>query len=180
MQRILLLVAAACLALSSACSSKGFSDRSEKVVENYSKRAQLDHRLELQHFEFDYADGTMSGINHLTVEYYAYQLMEIDEARQAITETAEGLLQSINNDDELRPFILNYPMEVDNLTMRIEIEHFFGQYFEPVYIGYVVLEDGFISYYSYDKTLKRRESYDNAQRNIADMEAKAIEEATVL
>jgi len=168
------------LLLVTSCSIGGKSGRgrSEKIVHNHSLLTEEKWGIKLVTVDGEFStEGTMKGLRHLNLEYYSNQLMEVEEAREAVTDTLEGLLRALNRDEQLRPNLLEYPLTVENLTMRLSLEHFFGDYFEPIYIGLVKVEDGYITYYTHNNKIKQREPYNKALRHIGDSEEQQLRDA---
>ncbi len=161
-----------------ACGGGSYRGRTDKLINNHSLLSEEKWGLELVKVDGEYSDaGSAKGLRHLNLEYFANQLMEVEEARIAVTDTMESLLRAINRDEQLRPRLLEYPMTVENITMRVRLEHFFGDYFDPIYIGFVVVEDGYITYYSPQNKIRQREPYNKALRIAVETEEQELQKA---
>ncbi len=162
-----------------SCRSGTVMEKTDELVANQAMMADESWGLKLVKVQGEYESraGIKDGIRHLNIEYYANQLMEVEEARAAITDTMERLLRALNRDEKLRPSILEYPLTVENITMNVKLQHFFGDYFDPVYIEKVTVEDGYVSYYTHRNKIKKREPYNQALREVADLREEELRQA---
>ena len=60
-----------------------------------------------------------SGERFLTLALEADRLASLEEARKLVVDCVEIFLQSLNNEEELRPFFEKYPLSVENIRLEI-------------------------------------------------------------
>lgn len=119
------------------------TDDLTNAVEMYATELKYEHRLHLENAMV----CTHEGIPSIRLEFITQHILELCEARQLLVDVVEGLLVKLNTDyiePELRPF----PFTADQLEIYIDFESFYLEYDDPMYIGWVVLEDGIAFYYA--------------------------------
>ena len=109
-------------------------------VERESKLFLLDSR----------AYFTVDGIFHICLHFRTQRLVDVCDGRDLIVQLVEGFLKRINSDSTVCGTIRPFPLTADHLKINIEFESFFGRYIDPLYMGRILLENGFVFYYSHD------------------------------
>ncbi|HEY4832305.1 MAG TPA: hypothetical protein VIH61_07080 [Waddliaceae bacterium] len=110
-------------------------------------------------------------VKEFIVHYVANRPMSLDEARNLYVHSVEGLLNLINSNDELKPYLDNYPFTVNNLDLKISYWDPNADGFDPPSVALVFLVRGNICYAYYDNQSARftyemdiREPYLEARR----------------
>ncbi len=150
------------------CGGKAYVNATNQAVYRHAQLVEKSHDVKLMRSTPDTLGGAEEGMDQLDVQYYVYRLMEVEDSRQLMTHLVDSLLKEINKDPELRPHLTEYPFTSDRLTVKLEFNHFFGDYFEPLYIKTVTLSDDMLTYYTFNKKIKRREPYTKAKQLVAD------------
>lgn len=117
-----------------------------------------DYTTNLKHDKSLFLEDCMvcSGPEHskIRLQFVTQSILEMCEARDLLVDVVEGLLDRIKSNHvkfHLRPD----PFTADQLEVYINCESFFGEYVDPFYVGWIVLEEGMAYYYAF--TLKNPE-----------------------
>lgn len=149
-----------------ACDRHWKNDGANRSIESQSKRFVSKHGLELKALRRK--ENQQGLIERVHVGYFAHQLFDVDEAREAVVDVVEQLLQRLNGDDRSRTQLATYPFTGDQIDLVLKVDHFFGDYFDGTYVGRIVLAQGLVYYYSFDGKLTNRESYSTAREILRD------------
>lgn len=84
-------------------------------------RNKASEKLAKKHCMFIIAtiDGMMDQVNKLGVMFELYQPLKKDEAREIIVDCVIEFLDDINNNLEIRPYLVNYPFTLENIEIAI-------------------------------------------------------------
>ena len=63
--------------------------------------------------------GMMHEIHMLALSFEYNQLLDASEGRVLMTSAINTFLSAINTDEKIRPYLLNYPFEPDDIELRI-------------------------------------------------------------
>lgn len=116
--------------------------------------------------------GRMMGdVQSIMLSFDSFSQPDISEARQLIVCKTEEFLLIINNHQDIRPFLHNYPFDATNFDLKIGFLQPTGKFVDPPYIAYASVISGIIYYSVYDSQMKRlerihSESYEEACRQI--------------
>jgi hypothetical protein len=64
-------------------------------------------------------DGMMDCVYLVGINFQMYRPMDRDEVRYRLVDCVEELLKAINEDEEIRPFLKNYPFTTNNIKIAI-------------------------------------------------------------
>ena len=95
--------------------------------------------------------GMIDQVNHLTMGLAYLFPLEEKEARVLLIETLDQYLANINRNEEVRPFLNNYPFKAQDISLSI---HFYCPNHARVLPGelnYATINDGSLIYYTKDK-----------------------------
>lgn len=90
----------------------------------------------------------------IRLEFSSQGILTMGEARHLLVDIVEGLLDRIN-DTALAAEVLPNPFTADNLEIYIDLQSFHGEFVDPFYVGWIVLEKGHAFYYAF--TLKNQD-----------------------
>lgn len=121
-----------------------------EVVWDFTIKMEHEKRLRLQNSYVAAADGE----SFIRFEFTSQAIMEVGPARQLLVDVTETFLEMVNAAPVAKE-LLPYPFDADHLEIYIYLESFHGEYVDPFYVGWIVLEKGMAYYYAFD--LKDRE-----------------------
>lgn len=91
--------------------------------------------------------GMMGSVYLLTLRFQIHHPMDRDEARERIVDCVELLLDAVNANEEIRPFLKNYPFTVKNVSVAIFTDHPDGSdVFDPDISVVSVGKSGYVIY----------------------------------
>ena len=61
----------------------------------------------------------MDDIQKVNSHYESFECLTVDEARRLYVDVVEGYLERYNQNEEIRPYLHNYPFTVDNVEVMI-------------------------------------------------------------
>lgn len=107
------------------------------------------------------------GVNMFSVYYECYHAMTVEEARKLLVYATESLLKTINDLPEPPPQLGHWPLEPQDIDVRICFDNFYGQYLDRQYVKDVTKRGLQVHYSSfsclkYGKCLIRNETYKDA------------------
>ncbi len=138
---------------------------SDKIFFAYNKEMCKRNRLSLVG-----KGGRMMGdIQQVNAFYTSNDRLNVEEARRLFVDVAEGYIARYNENEEIRPYLRNYPFTIDSLKIQIGFENENRQHMDG---GYVALASYInakrrIFYSGYDHETKKftdlhEESYETA------------------
>ncbi len=70
-----------------------------------------------------YGGAMMDDIQGITLRFLSFDSLSVDEARVLYVEMMEEFLERINSHEKIRPFLHNFPFDVDNIKLVIGFEN---------------------------------------------------------
>jgi hypothetical protein len=116
-----------------------------EVVWDFTIRMEHEKRLRLANSYVAAAEGE----SFIRFEFTSQAIMEVGPSRQLLVDVAETFLEMVNNAPVAKE-LLPYPFDADHLEIYIYLESFHGEYVDPFYVGWIVLEKGMAYYYAFD------------------------------
>jgi hypothetical protein len=92
--------------------------------------------------------GMIDDIKRMSMGFDYYKEVDLNSARQLLVGTVSEYLTAINNDEELRPFLHNYPFTSKNVEICIWIYKPDRKDLPPGKIAYLCARNGKLSYYA--------------------------------
>ncbi len=138
---------------------------SDKIYFAYNKEMCKRNRLSL----VGKGGAMMGDIQQVDAFYDSYERLNVEEARRLFVDVAEGYISRYNQNEEVRPYLRNYPVTIDNFRIRIGFENENRQHMDG---GYVAL----VSYIN----AKRRifySGYDHETKKFTDLHEESYETA---
>lgn len=117
-----------------------------RIVLSYERELKQKYKLKLHDSRMYYNDEV--GIYKLRLDFTTMQIMELCEARFMLVDIVEGYLSRINNNILLRQDLSHRPFSPMNLEIHVTFESFYIIYVDPMYIGFVIMEDGTSYFYN--------------------------------
>jgi len=166
-------VAISALILVLGCSSLGYSiphyeTLADKLTRKTAKKLEAQTGL--------YLIGTggqmMDDIQKMMMGFAFYQVIDIEIARSLLVKSVEEYLSDINSNEEIRPYLHNYPFSAENIEIVIYFHSPDGSDVPPGKISIAAANKGKVSYYiDYPEkhTIKpiHEENYQDALRTVS-------------
>jgi len=96
-------------------------------------------------------------VNYLALDFLSYKTLNLEQARIFFVLGANNFLKAINQDLEIRPYLIDYPFPYHEITFGVSFVQKNGDYMDKEYINTISLHKGNIFYYYYNKTNNRLE-----------------------
>ena len=98
-----------------ACSSVPYDQNLRyQLIRDYSKEMQKKKNLTM------IAIGGGQQGRLFCISYSTQQNVNLEQARELLVDTCEGFLKRVNNDQKLRPYMLEYPYNSSNIDIMIQ------------------------------------------------------------
>lgn len=94
--------------------------------------------------------GLVKGIK---LRYRTQNILELQQARAKLVDFVEEFMTHLESDPEALGN-LSPDFTVDNLNVYVDFQSYWGMYGDPMYIGWMVLENGMAYYYNFDVKLR--------------------------
>ncbi len=88
----------------------------------------------------------MDDIKMMAMSFNYYQEIDLKTARELLLYTVNQYLSNINNNEEVRPYLHEYPFTAKNIEIRIWIYTPDGRKLTPEKIGYIGAVEGILEY----------------------------------
>lgn len=124
-----------------------------------------------------------NGIEEIGVKFCSFKKLSIDKAREIEVQATERLLEMINANEALRPYLKEYPFPVSSMRMQIAFKKSKDDYYPNGNVATVTSENGMLTYktlepmdpeYHMAVSLKplAEESYDDAKKTVSQTSSK--------
>jgi hypothetical protein len=139
-----------------------FGIQIEEITEIFSEEVYKRYQLELQAFGVQPRFQTRG----ITLYYTGDKKVNLTESRVIMVNLMHEFLKRINARQELRPFLIEYPLTLKYLDLSISLRHE-GQKTKNSFMGYVYNEEGTICYNTFqmntdELTTIHSETYEEA------------------
>lgn len=136
--------------------SRDYTDMAREIRTNVGKKLAKKHHMDL----IGVTGGMMGSVYLIGVHFQIHHPMNSDEARERIIDCVQELLAAVNANEEIRPFLKNYPFTEKNIDITIFTTNPDGsEVFDP-YIRVVSANPvGVLIYRTEDQTSARKMSY---------------------
>ncbi len=96
--------------------------------------------------------GANNGIWLMSLDFQRYGLpLDIQQSRKLLVACMEEFLNDVNKDEELRPYLRDFPFSVNNIDMGIINYKEDGHDIYDPYITTISANNGKINYFTYDE-----------------------------
>jgi hypothetical protein len=117
---------------------RDYEDMANEISAKVAKKLAKKHQMDL----IGEGGGMMGSVYMIGLSFQIHHPMDRDEARARIVDCVEELLAAVNANEEIRPFLKNYPFTTKNVHLAIFSNYADGrEVFDPyirvvtVYIG---------------------------------------------
>jgi hypothetical protein len=138
---------------------------SDKIFFSYNKELLKNKHL----FLIGSGGGMMDDIKKVNAYYVSFEKMNIEEARRLYVEVAEGYMSRYNENEQIRPYLHNYPLTIGNFKISIGFEDETRKYRDQGLVAVVFNgKNNRIVYCTYDHEKEKfvdllKEPYETAQ-----------------
>ena len=108
-------------------------------------------------------------VKMVALGFVSYKALNVDEARKLYVNIVEEYLHRVNCNEEVRPYLHNYPFTINNLEFTIRFSHPNGKRIADGHVAYMsfIASRNLIFYSSYDYKIDdfqdlHQESYEEA------------------
>lgn len=101
------------------------------ITSSYNKTLKKKHGLRV----IGSGGGMMYDVEEIGLHYVSDKRLNIQETRILFTDIVEGLLEKINADKKLRPFLHNYPFTIENLDISISFADASAQWISENFVA---------------------------------------------
>ena len=105
----------------------------DRITSSYNKNLKKKHGLQV----IGFGGAMMEDVEKINLHYVSYKRFNVQEARTLYFEIVKGLLEKVNADKKLRPFLHNYPFQIENLKISIRFEDSPGIRVPEEFVAYV-------------------------------------------
>lgn len=135
----------------------------QKITSSFANDMKNDHDYGM----YAYGGLIRENIELFTMYFETQKKVTLDESRMLILNCVEELLNRINSNEKIRPYLSVYPFTSDGLVLDLLFRDFYGNIISDGQISTVYLLNGKIFYETYDQQTKRyidvqEESYQDA------------------
>src|ERR1700722_6640758 len=102
-----------------AFSEPKYCKLSDRIFIPYNKELRKQKHLYLM----GSGGAMMDDIQKVNAHYVSFERLNIEEARKLYIEVTEGYLCRYNQNEQIRPYLHNYPFTIDNLEVMIGFEN---------------------------------------------------------
>lgn len=126
---------------------------SDRIFIPYNKELKKEKHLYL----VGSGGAMMDDIQKVNAHYVSYDRLTVEEARRLYVDVVEGYLSRYNQNEEIRPYLHNYPFTINNFKIMIGFENENHQHMDKGFVALVSNREtkGVIYYASYDHETKK-------------------------
>lgn len=129
--------------------SRDYADIAREIRGKIGKKLTKKHHMDL----IGVGGGMMGSVYMIGLGFQIHHPMDRNEARERIVDCVEELLKAINENEEIRPFLRDYPFTTKNVQVSIYIDHPDGRpIFDPDIEIVSVFESNDITFCTVDQT----------------------------
>ncbi len=162
----LLLIINSCTPVKEEETKKRYIEISNEINAELIKKVAKEKNLKIQ----GTGGSMMENVEMIGLDFSSEKPFSIEQARKLIVDVTEELLQVYNSNEQIRPFLANYPFNSINVHIMISFQTRSSQN-ENDNIVFVYTKNGSIFYCDYDTEKERykevfQETYGDALKKI--------------
>lgn len=100
----------------------------------------------------------LNDVEQIHIGYELQGYMNIEEARCLYVKEAEYFIYMINSDKQIRPYLHNFPVTIDNINLVINFSAQNHQFVSPPFVAYISAVKGKLDYAIDNKEANRLET----------------------
>jgi hypothetical protein len=118
-----------------------------RVVIIYAQELKKKYKhLILEDSQAFFSDKALSRVQ---LEFSTQDVIELREARDMLVEVVDELLFRLNNEADVT-FASQTELTADQLDIYVDFQAYHGKFVDPMYIGFMSLRKGIVSFYAFD------------------------------
>ncbi len=127
-----------------------------------------------------YGGAMMDDIQEVSLGFTSFIALSVDQARIYYVEMMEEFLCRINSDEEIRPYLHNYPFEEENIKLRIGFDDSQGKILSDGQVAQMgIVKDHKLYFAAYDSEKEKfydlhEESYEEALKIVQNQKKRAL------
>ncbi|MBM3192256.1 MAG: hypothetical protein FJZ63_06385 [Chlamydiae bacterium] len=121
-----------------------------EYADNITKKFCADVAKKHLIFYYGGGGGFLKNVERIFLDFSAVKNLNIEEARSLVLDCTEDLLQRINNDKKIKPYLEHYPFTEKGLRLSISFDTPDQKRVSSKYVAHVLATNGSIYYSSYD------------------------------
>ncbi len=142
-----------CCFIFTSCSDPRHVEEAHRVINSFEEK------MKKENLFMEGSGGSMMGdIQVIHLGFASYQSLNVNETRMLLVKGVETLLNQINTNQEIRPFLHDFPFTSNNIIFTITFHNKdSGDCVDPPYVAHVLLVDtkNKIIYFINDKETDR-------------------------
>lgn len=91
-------------------------------------------------------------IQAITICYESQRILEVGEARRFYISVVEGFISQLNANPEIRPFLQNYPTNINNVDIDIAFINQNHSHIDDGHVAFIFSANGIVYYDRFDST----------------------------
>jgi hypothetical protein len=173
--RYLLFLVAIIFFLTS-CSQNSLEDTcipnsKSQLANEISNRVALQLKKEQELYPCGFGSGMMNQIRMLALSFNYYNPIDIEQARELLIAAGNLLLKTINENEQIRPYLDTYPFQPKNIEIRIFLKPLGSFDIEGKKLCGISMLDGILEYEIHDPETKKlttiySETYEEAIKSL--------------
>lgn len=116
---ILLLLTIAGLTMSFCFFKRTYADKARDIRNHVGKNLAKKHHMDL----VGKGGGMIDCVREISLSFQVRRILSQDEARWIVIDSVEELLKAFNENEDIRPHLLNYPFTTKNVSVKIFISN---------------------------------------------------------
>ena len=148
MKKILLLLI---VVLISGCDIKEFEspykpNEERALINQVRGRVAMQLKKEKNLYPCGFGGGAVDKISMLALSFNYYNEIDIEKARDLLVTAGSLFIKEVNDNEQIRPYLKNYPFEPTNIEIRIFLRKPNGAFCDPDTLHVVSMINGKLDY----------------------------------
>lgn len=154
------------------CSSWHSLPDYEKIADDITEKTAQKLKEQKNLYLVGTGGGMMNDIQMMAMSFHFYQEVDLEEARELVVYAANEYLLDINNNEEIRSYLHEYPFTAKNVEIHIWVYEPDRSRLSPEKIYYISAINGVLNYYirgleEYSRVAICKETYEEALQAIS-------------
>jgi hypothetical protein len=122
---------------------QGFENEIDDLCYKFVKKVHKKYKIKCE----DFGGKMTNGIEEVGFTFVGNKRTSLEKARKMQVEIAQMLLDEINSNPTLKPYLKNYPFTAKNIKTRVHFKEDWILYFNDGSVSRMLLEDGIVHYF---------------------------------
>ncbi len=134
------------ISLASCIKNDPFTHSKSEVTSEILLKAATTLKKEKELYVCGSGGQMMDQVKMLALSFFYYKDIELEEGRELVTYAVNELVNTVNSNGEVRPFLANYPFQAENVEIRIFLQYPDGSSFGANRLSVITALNGDIQY----------------------------------